>query len=591
MRGKNIIFTLIIFGLLFVNTMSINLSSSATKITTNSEIDLDNSYSSWYWDSIKLISVASNDDSWHPSIYYDSNNNVHFAWTDTDDTLLGSGIDTDVFYRKWHGDLLTWGALELVSSESAGVSQDPDIVVSDDGTVHVAWWDSSDYDSAGTDYDIFYKQRDSAGTWSTTEVITTASTMESRHPLLGIDNQNDVYLAWSDSEPMLSSGLGYDVFYQILDSDTSTWGSMDLVTTTSIGYAHIRGLCVYEQTVHFAWDDQTNDLLGSGADSDVFYRSLESSTLSSIALISSESDKSSYAPSIACDNEGNPHIVWSDSVDLDPELDSDIYYKYYDPHLGIWTPIELISTVSTALSTESEIRISSNGAVHVMWTDSTDYAGAGLDADIFYRYKDPETNLWSTTAVATPECDISSWNADFVIDDYGHLFVTWSGASPVAYSGTDTDILYRKFVGAPDDVSLTILSTEAEVDEDFQLSWSSSQGAKEYLLYRENSSISSVAGLDSHVEPTIPSFSDRLTAPGNYYYVVVASNDYGDSELSNVVQITINEKQQLFVDINWGEIIILGGFLGALQIVFAIVIVATKSASKPSSSSKKGKKK
>ncbi len=48
---------------------------------------------------------------------------------------------------------------------------------------------------------------------------------------------------------------------------------------------------------------------------------------------------------------------------------------------------------------------------------------------------------------------------------------------------------------------------------------------------------------------------------------------------------------RFFANFNWGEIIILGGFLGALQIVFAVVIVATKSASKPSSSSKKGKTK
>ncbi|GAG00157.1 unnamed protein product, partial [marine sediment metagenome] len=266
-------------------------------------------------------------------------------------------------------------------------------------------------------------------------------------------------------------------------------------------------------------------------------------------IISTESDKYSTAPDITCDKEGNPHIVWSDFMDLDPELDSDIYYKYYDPHLGIWTPVELISTVSITSSMKSEIRIGSNDAIHVMWHDQTDYAGAGSDADILYRYKNPETELWSTTAVVTIECDSSSWDVDFVIDDYGHLFVTWSGASPVAYSGPDTDILYRKFVGAPDEITLTILPTEAEVDEDFHLSWSSSQGAKEYHLYRNTSSISSIAGLDPYVELVTSSFSDRLTASGNYFYVVVASNDYGESEPSNVVHITINEKQQLFVDI------------------------------------------
>ncbi len=591
MRRKSILLSIIIISLLFINTNSINLSNSANEITTNSEIDLDTNYSSWYWNPIYLISVASSDNSWHPSIFYDSNNNVHYAWTDTDDTLLASGTDTDIFYRKWYGDSLTWGALELISSESDGVSQDPDIVVSDDGIVHVAWWDSSDYDSSGTDYDIFYKQRDLSGTWSTTEVITTSSTLESREPLLGIDNQNDVYLAWSDFEPMLSSGLAYDAFYKILDSDTSTWSSMGLLTTTSTAHAFISGLYVFDQTAHFVWSDQTADILDSGADSDILYRSLESSTLSSIALLSSESDKTSSTPDITCDKEGNPHITWSDTMDLDLETDSDIYYKYHDHHLGIWTPAELVSTVSTTSSMDSEIRIGSNDEIHVMWVDQTNYAGVGLDADIFYRYKDPETKLWSVTAVVTPECDMSSWDVDFVIDDYGHLYVSWSGASPVAYSGADTDILYRKFVGAPDEVTLTLFSTETEIDEDFDLRWSSSQGSKEYFLYREASFINSIAGLEPYVELTTSSFSDRLMASGNYYYAVVASNEYGESEISNVVQISITEQQNLFSNLQWGEIIILGGFLGALQIVFAIVIVVTKSKSKPSSKKTKVKKK
>jgi hypothetical protein len=88
-------------------------------------------------------------------------------------------------------------------------------------------------------------------------------------------------------------------------------------------------------------------------------------------------------------------------------------------------------------------------------------------------------------------------------------------------------------------------------------------------------------------------FTEDLSEVGVYYYVIIASNIYGDSDFSNVESIEVVEFQSsgLFDNINWGETLILGGFLGALQIVFAVVIVATKSASKPSSSSKKGKKK
>ena len=82
-----------------------------------------------------------------------------------------------------------------------------------------------------------------------------------------------------------------------------------------------------------------------------------------------------------------------------------------------------------------------------------------------------------------------------------------------------------------------------------------------------------------------------------YLLLGCASSDYGESDSFNVVSVEILDvaclecAPSLFDNINWGEILILGGFLGALQIVFAIVIVATKSAAKPSSKKTKGKKK
>ncbi|MBY9000464.1 MAG: hypothetical protein KGD64_06085 [Candidatus Heimdallarchaeota archaeon] len=76
---------------------------------------------------------------------------------------------------------------------------------------------------------------------------------------------------------------------------------------------------------------------------------------------------------------------------------------------------------------------------------------------------------------------------------------------------------------------------------------------------------------------------------------MVAYNEYGHGGVSNIESIEIQDSQVsfsgFFSNLNWGEIIILGGFLGALQIIFAIVIVATKSITKASSKSTKGKKK
>ena len=71
---------------------------------------------------------------------------------------------------------LAWGTTELVSTESVNTSYSPSLAIDGLGNIHVAWNDNTDYEGAGTDYDIFYKRRNaSTGEWTPTEVVTTGS--------------------------------------------------------------------------------------------------------------------------------------------------------------------------------------------------------------------------------------------------------------------------------------------------------------------------------------------------------------------------------------------------------------------------------
>jgi len=52
-----------------------------------------------------------------------------------------------------------WSNKELVSSESNQESYRGIIKVDDEGTVHVAWKDHTDFLDSGDDWDIFYKKK------------------------------------------------------------------------------------------------------------------------------------------------------------------------------------------------------------------------------------------------------------------------------------------------------------------------------------------------------------------------------------------------------------------------------------------------
>ncbi|GAJ01530.1 unnamed protein product, partial [marine sediment metagenome] len=83
---------------------------------------------------------------------------------------------------------------------------------------------------------------------------------------------------------------------------------------------------------------------------------------------------------------------------------------------------------------------------------------------------------------------------------------------------------------------------------------------------------------------SINAFEDTLNSSGVYYYSIIASNDYGNSDLSNVQSVEIIEMETggLFTDFNWGEIIVIVGIVGAIQIILTVtMVVLLKSGSKP----------
>jgi hypothetical protein len=107
------------------------------------------------WTTTEVVSTESTGDSWDPSLAVDSGGTVHIAWWDITD-YDGSGTDSDIFYKRFVPGT-GWTTTDVVSTESTGISWDPSLAVDSSGTVHIAWYDWTDYDGSGTDSDIFYQ--------------------------------------------------------------------------------------------------------------------------------------------------------------------------------------------------------------------------------------------------------------------------------------------------------------------------------------------------------------------------------------------------------------------------------------------------
>ncbi|MFW9829564.1 MAG: hypothetical protein ACFFEY_18465 [Candidatus Thorarchaeota archaeon] len=207
------------------------------------------------------------------------------VWED-DTNYNGSGSDSDIFYKQWNATSSTWTITEVVSTESTDGSWYPHSAIDDIGNIHVVWDDNTNYNGSGSDSDIFYKRWDTtSSTWTTTEVVSTESTVASWYAHIAIDATGNLHVVWDDRTNYSGSGTDLDIFYKRWDTTSSTWTTTEVVSTESTDESDYPTISIDGTgNIHVVWDDRTN-YNGSGTDYDIFYKQLR--ILSSEIIINS----------------------------------------------------------------------------------------------------------------------------------------------------------------------------------------------------------------------------------------------------------------------------------------------------------------
>ncbi len=365
------------------------------------------------WTMTEVISTESTEDSSQPAIAVDNLGNVHVVWNDWTD-YGGSDMDCDVFYKRWNAITSNWTLTEVVSTESTLDVWNLSIVADSSGNLHVVWSDWTDYGGSGTDNDIFYKfWNATSGTWSgyinATDVVSTESTGSSRDPAIAVDGSGNVHVVWTE----WSNG---DIFYKFWNSTSKTWNgninATDVVSTEGTGQSWYPSIDVDGSgNVHVVWED-SSDYGDSGTDDDIFYKfwnvtsRIWSGNINTTDIVSTESTGGSWYPSIAVDSSGNVHVVWSDWTDYGGAgLKNDIFYKFWNVTSGTWggnfNATDVVSTESTESSYSPSIFVDSFNNLHVVWEDHTDYGMSGTDNDIFYKLRNAPSGIWSGTVNIT----------------------------------------------------------------------------------------------------------------------------------------------------------------------------------------------
>jgi len=443
---------IIISLLLYSVSICFQNGGSESYETSQLKANLENKLN-WEWGTIEVVSTDSTSWSANPSLAVDELGNIHVVWDDATD-YGSSGGDNDIFYKQWVTNTLSWTATEVVSTEGTGASSTPTIATDVSGNAHVVWRDTADYDGAGIDYDIFYKTRLSSNSlWITTEEISKFSSDDSESPTIATTSTGDVHILWNDFDPWSGSGVDRDVYYKRWFASNTSWSLSSFISTESSSHSIYPSAAIdSDDNCHAFWSDSTN-YDGAEIDYDIFYKysADTSSTWSLTEVVSTESTSAAFGASIAIDSSDNLHVVWDDSTDYAGSgTDDDIFYKVWISSISSWSSLQVLSTESTEDSRTPSVAVDSSNNVHVVWYDSTDYAGSGTDYDIFYKRWDSSTSSWTSVEVVSEGSTSDSVVPSIDVDSSNNAHIVWMDYTDnFAGSGTDEDIFYRKLQEAP----------------------------------------------------------------------------------------------------------------------------------------------
>lgn len=409
-----------------------------------------------WWDPRILVTdgIDNLDGSLRPAVSIDNSGNVHVVWVDG--VLDGSGPDADIFYRKWNSTALSWETRVLITDDNANNTESsrlPDVATDSFGNVHIVWEQLGDLNGSGSNGDIFWRMWNATTNRWGARVLATdePSNLNDVHPSLAADHLGNVHLTWR------SSSIGLNIQYKKWNGTTKSWGQRMAVFDNSTGSDNPHIAVGPSGNVHIAWEDAANisGASSNGSDQDVFHRRLDvyTNTWGPISHVNDDDESDSWDSNfwgIASDIFGNVHFIWQDfDVQSGSGADNDLFYRKLNSTTGEWEPRVLVSNdpANTGYSGDARICTDPGGNVHIAWLDDSDVDGAGPNnADVFYKKWDALTGIWNDTMSLTndfldnyqprhrPELDA---------DNLGNVVVVWTDPSGLLGSGPDLDVYMR----------------------------------------------------------------------------------------------------------------------------------------------------
>jgi len=226
----------------------------------------------------------------------------YVVWYDNGN-VAGSGTDNDVLFRKINSGTPDLTGTMVLSQDSTGTSQNPDIVV-DGSNVYTVWQDSTDIYESGRDADIFFRKSTNNGNSWNDIVVVSQTASYSYDPVISMGDY--IYVVWRESYPTFSRSVNGDTWSEQKRASTQTGYDIDMAS--------------YGEEVYLAYRYSTGLYIVSSGDA--------GDNWDSPVDVSTDNSSSSQMPALGYDNDVL-HLFWADAGNISGSgYDSDIIYRH-----------------------------------------------------------------------------------------------------------------------------------------------------------------------------------------------------------------------------------------------------------------------
>ena len=352
-----------------------------------------------------------------------SGDTVHVVWQDERD------LQGEIYYKNSLDNGTNWSS-DVRLTNSTVYSHNASVAVSNIN-LHVVWEYVQGFYS-----EIYYKRSPNAGANWDAETRLTNNNTYSRSPSVAVFNSN-LHVVWYDNRD------GDNEIYYKRSLDNATNWSEDLRLTNNTGSSEYPSVAVSGSEVHVVWTDNRD------GDNEIYYkRSLDNGTNWSDDIRLTNSNGSSYSPSIAVSNSG-VYLVWIDSRTGSDEI---FFKRSLDNGVNWSDDIRLTEFASAKMNSSIAV---SGSYVHVVWREFR------VDNyEIYYKHSFDNGTNWSDDLRLTNAAG-GSWNPSIAVSN-SNLHVVWTD-----YRDANTEIYYKR---NPTGNVTGLENNNLDIPEEFSLS-------------------------------------------------------------------------------------------------------------------------